>query len=195
MTSLTCGGLIRRIGEKSGNSRPSATRRTATTLSICDSLKPSQGRPEIRRKVLVYTNARSRAKDFAFKLAKFLDTIPEDHVIDILTLVGTMTKEEKAFFTNMFLNDGDDPRFKPDIMCATSSVGNAGIDLSRIGVVYRLGIPETVLDLYQEKGRAGCYPNSLAIDNKYVLCFSIKDLIYLFSQSMNPQEVVLNDDY
>ena len=143
----------------------------------------------------MYTNVRLQAKDFAFKLGKFLDSTPADHVIDILTLVGTMTKEKKAFFTNMFLNEGDDPRFKPDIMCATSSVGNAGIDSSRIGVVYRLGMPESVLDLCQEKGPAGRYPNSLFVDNKYLLCFSIEDLIYLFSRSMNPQEVVLNDAY
>ena len=127
-----------------------------------------------------------RAKDFAFKLGKFLDYTPEDHVIDILTLVGTMTKEEKAFFTNMFLNESDDPSFKPDIMCTSSGVGNAGIDSSTIGVIYRLGMPESVLDLYQEKGHAGRYPHSLAVDNK---------LIYLFSPSMNPQEVVLNDNY
>ena len=87
-------------------------------------------------------------------------------MIDILTLVGTMTKEEKAFFTNMFLNEADDPRFKPDIMCTTSGVGNAGIDSYRVEVVYRLGMPESVLNLYQEKGCTGPYPHSLAVDNK-----------------------------
>ena len=112
-------------------------------------------------------------KDFAFKIRKFLDTTDEDHIIYIVTLVGTMTKEEKAFYTNMFFNDSDNPNFKPDIMCATSGVGNAGIDSSRIGVVYHLGMPESVHDLYQEKGCTGRYQDSLAIDNKYLLCFSI----------------------
>ena len=39
-------------------------------------------------------------------------------------------------------------------MCVTSGVGNAGIDSSKIGVVYRFGMPESVSDLFQEKGRA-----------------------------------------
>ena len=106
-----------------------------------------------------------------------------------------MTKEEKAFYTNMFLNDSNDARFQPDIMCATSGVGNAGIDSSRIGVVYRLGMPKSILDLYQEKGRAGRYQDSLAMDNSYLLCFSIEDLLYLFRRSMNPKEQVLNEQY
>ena len=84
-----------------------------------------------------------------------------------------MTQGEKAFYTNMFLDEADNPHFKPDIMCATSSVGNTGIDSSRIGVVYCLGMPESRLDLYQEKGRAGCYHNSLPVDNRYLLCFNL----------------------
>ena len=60
--------------------------------SICDALKLSQCRPDIRRKVLVYTNARSQAKDFLYKLGKYLDSTVNDHNIDILTLVGTMEK-------------------------------------------------------------------------------------------------------
>ena len=80
-------------------------------------------------------------------------------------------------------------------MCATSGVVNAGIASLRIGVVYRLGIPESVQDLYQEKGWAGRYHDSLAVDNKYLLCFLIKDLIYLFRRSMNPNETILNDEY
>ena len=54
--------------------------------SIRDALKPSPCWPDIQKKVIVYTNARSQAKDFAFKLGKFLDSTPHDHIIDILLL-------------------------------------------------------------------------------------------------------------
>ena len=79
----------------------------------------------------------------SFKIGKFLDSTADNHIIDIVTLVRTMTKEEMAFYTNT------------DILCATSGMGNAGIDSSRIGVVYCLGMPESVQDLYQEKVQAG----------------------------------------
>ena len=80
-------------------------------------------------------------------------------------------------------------------MCATSGVGNAGIVSSKIGVVYRFGMPESISDLLQEKGRAGRYANALPAENQYVLCFSIEDLLYLFHRTMDPDEVVLDDDY
>ena len=56
-------------------------------------------------------------------------------------------------------------------------------------------MPESVQDLYQEKGQAGRYCNSLAIDNKYLLCFSIEDLLYLYHRSMNPGEEIINETY
>ena len=56
-------------------------------------------------------------------------------------------------------------------------------------------MPESILDLYQEKGRAGHYQDSLAIDNSYLLCFSIEDLLYLFCCTMNPNEQILNEVY
>ena len=80
-------------------------------------------------------------------------------------------------------------------MCAMSGVGNAGIDSLKIGIVYRLGMPESVSDLFQEKGQAGRYPNALASENRYVLCFTIEDLLYLFKCMSDPEESVLNNLY
>ena len=158
-------------------------------------LKPSQRRPNVGRKAIVYTNTLSRVEDFSFKLGKYLDTTEDHHAVDIITLVGTMTKEEKAFYTNMFLQEEENSNFKPDIMYATSRVGNAGINSSKIGVVYHLSMPESVQDLYQEKGRAGRYCDSLPLDNKYLMCFSIEDLLYLFHRSMNPGEEIIDEIY
>ena len=80
-------------------------------------------------------------------------------------------------------------------MCATSGVGNAGIDSSKIGIAYRLDMPETVSDLFQEKGWAGQYANALPSENRYILSFSIEDLLYFFKQTMDPEEEVMNDNY
>ena len=80
-------------------------------------------------------------------------------------------------------------------MCAMSGVGNAGINSSKIGIVYRLGIPETTSDLFQEKGRAGQYTGTIASENQYILCFSIEDLLYFFKRTMDPEEEIINDNY
>ena len=124
------------------------------------------------------------AQEITYKLGKYLDGIAL-HSLDIITLVGTMTKEEKAFYTNAFLTDETVPDYNPHIMCATSGVGNAGIDSHGIGYVIRLGMPESIFDIYQEKGRAGIYLNANAMDYKYVLCFLLEDLVYLYKRAMD----------
>ena len=106
-----------------------------------------------------------------------------------------MTKEEKALYTNMFFSDEEYEKCNPHIMCTTSGIGNAGIDSSKISVVYRLGMPESISGFYQEKGCSGCNANALAMENCYVLCFSIEDFIYLYRRTMDPDESILNKDF
>ena len=118
---------------------------TPFLLTIADAIKPSPSRPSVQHKVIIYTPARTHAKSTSEQLGHHLDTIPHLHKIDIITLVGTMTKEEKAFNTNIFLSEKETNKYNPHIMCATSGVG----------VVYRLGMPDNITDLYQEKGHAG----------------------------------------
>ena len=57
----------------------------ALKSTIAESLKPSKQRPNIAWKVIVYTNTRSQARDFAFKLGKFLDTTEDHHSVNIIT--------------------------------------------------------------------------------------------------------------
>ena len=72
--------------------------------TITASIKPTELHPGIQRKVIIYTPARMRALSTSKRLGQILDTLPDLHKIDIITLVGTMTKEEKAFYTNIFLS-------------------------------------------------------------------------------------------
>ena len=161
--------------------------------TINQAINPSLGRPAIHRKVIVYMAARTKVKSMSEKLGNYLDTTPNLHNQDVVTLVSTMTKEEKAFYTHLFLKDDYSDKYNPHILCATSGVGNAGIDSSKIGIIYRLGMPESVCDFFQEKGRASWYPNALASENRYLVCFTIEDLIYLFKRTMDPKETVLNE--
>jgi len=162
---------------------------------IRSALLPSPSRPLIRRKAIIYKMSHASARSISEKLAEYLDTTIDLHKIDIITLVGTMTKEEKGFYTNLFLSEKEVSRYNAQIMCATSGAGNAGLDSTAIGSIFRLEMPESMSDFFQEKGRAGRYPNAHPTENRYTICFSIEDLLYLFRRTMNPIELVINESY
>ena len=73
--------------------------------------------------------------------------------IDIISLVGTFTKEEKATKIISFVNGSHKyPELKLNLLCATSGVSNAGIDSPNVRAVYRVAFPPSILDIAQEKG-------------------------------------------
>ena len=63
---------------------------------------PSPSRPNVNCKVIIYTPARTRAKSISKRLGDYLDTTGNLNDLDIITLVGTMTKEEKPFYSHLF---------------------------------------------------------------------------------------------
>ena len=91
--------------------------------------------------------------------------------IDIISLVGTFTKEEKARKLRTFVNGSSKhPELKIRVLCATSGVGNAGIDCPDVRAVYRIDFPPSILDIAQEKGRAGRRADATPENFHYFLC-------------------------
>jgi superfamily II DNA helicase RecQ len=129
---------------------------TKSTSFITKSLKKNLMERE-DYKILVYSNSRNHIVDISEKLkSNFLDCDECLNNIRLVTLIGTMTKEEKAAYIRLFVHNGEhpiSPRIR--ILCATSGVGNAGIDCRHIKTVYHVGFPPSILDLAQEKGHAG----------------------------------------
>ena len=82
------------------------------------------------------------------KLEKLLDMDDDFKKVDILTLVGTLTKEEKAEYIRLFVNGSSKENCSLDmrVLCATSGVGNAGIDSPDVRSVYRIDFPPSILD-------------------------------------------------
>ena len=153
--------------------------------------------PSLANKVIVYSNRRVRIFNFAEKLEKLLDMDDDFKKIDVLTLVGTLTKEEKAEYIRLFVNGSSRPNCSLDmrVLCATSGVGNAGIDSPDVRCVYRIDFPPSVHDFVQEKGRAGRRINASPSDYSYHVCISIESLLFLFKRILNPAEEVNNDNY
>ena len=72
--------------------------------------------------------------------------------IDIISLVGTLTKDEQAQFLRLFVNGSKEhPEMQLRLLRATSGVGNAGIDCPDVRAVYRIDFPPSILDIAQEK--------------------------------------------
>ena len=59
--------------------------------------------PTLPNKVIIYSNRRVRIQNFSDKLETLLDKDPSLRCVDVLTLVGTLTKEEKAANIRLFL--------------------------------------------------------------------------------------------
>ena len=169
---------------------------TKSTSFITKSLKKNLMERE-DYKILVYSNSRNHIVDISEKLkSNFLDCDECLNNIRLVTLIGTMTKEEKAAYIRLFVHNGEhpiSPRIR--ILCATSGVGNAGIDCRHIKTVYRVGFPPSILDLAQEKGRAGrCCGASPSIYS-YNVCVSLESFIYLFKRIHNPSDSIINEAY
>ena len=82
-----------------------------------------------------------RSCNLVKKLENYLDDDNKFEEIDILTLVGTQTRAEKAAIINRFVNGREGLGPNMNIICATSRVGNAGIDCRDVIAVYRVDSP------------------------------------------------------
>ena len=109
-------------------------------------------------KFIVYSNVRSRIKDVKEGLCLLFDKDDKLFETDVMCIHGHLSKEEKARYTQIFLNPEVEDDESIRVLCATSGVGNVGIDSPDIRGVFRLEFPPSIMDLVQEKGRAGRRP-------------------------------------
>ena len=107
------------------------------------------------KKIIVYTETRQRCTLYTERLGQELDSEASLYHHDILTIQGTLAKETKTKIIELFMNEDG-----PSILCATSGVGNAGIDSKQVRLVVRLDFPRSIVDICQEKGRAGRLPQN-----------------------------------
>jgi len=125
-----------------------------------------------------------------------MNSDPEMRSIDIISLVGTFTKEEKAKKIRSFVNGSyRHPELKLNLLCATSGVGNAGIESPDVHSVYRVDFPPSILDIAQEKGRAGRRPGASSNDFHYVVCYSLETYLYLFKRTLKPDGDYVKESY
>jgi superfamily II DNA/RNA helicase len=144
-------------------------------------------------KFIVYSNRRTKIKTVEQKLASFLDSTDGFSKIDVVCLVGTLTKEQKAHYIDIFVNGS--PGYCPRFLLATSGAANAGIDCDDVFGVYRLDFPPSLLDWCQEKGRAGRLLSATPDQYFYHLCYSCESYLHLFERISNPAESNVDPTY
>ncbi len=167
-----------------------------TTLPISSIVKTLKSHvsspPPFPNKVIIYSNQRTKITTCSEKIESFFDRDDDLWEHDVLTLVGTLTKDEKGFLVNTFL---DDNSTKASVLCATSGVGNAGLDSQNIKAVYRIDFPPSILDIAQERGRAGRRHNASPDVYSYNVCFSLESFLYVFKRINDPDSDVIDDEY
>ena len=136
-------------------------------------------------KVIIYSNARQRILKLVEKLENYLDAHEKFEEIDVLTLVGTLSRAEKAATIKRFLN-GMESEMKMNILCATSGVGNAGIDCKDVRAVYRVDFPPSIADLSQECGRAGRRDDATPDHFVYQVAICLESFLHIFKRINHP---------
>jgi ATP-dependent DNA helicase RecQ len=107
------------------------------------------------KKSIVYSNIRRRVIDLQLQIGNYLDA--DDHINphEVIVIHGQISKAEKGTYTRFFLDPEHPDDENINVLCATSGVGNVGLDSPHIRNVFRMDLPPSPLDFVQEIGRAG----------------------------------------
>ena len=134
----------------------------------------------LRNKVIIYSNARQQILKLVEKLENYLDGDEKFDEIDILTLVGTLSRAEKAATIKRFINGSEALGMKMNILSATSGVGNAGIDCRNVRAVYRIDSLPSIADLSQEYKRAGRREDATPDNFVYQVAICLESFLHIF---------------
>jgi hypothetical protein len=169
-------------------------------VSLKKRLLPLYSAPD-RRQWILFANSRKELETDHLKTREFLDvkSLPGD----ILMINGPMFREQKFFYTNLFLNpelidlstllrnDDADATLPADpdaiafdaIGClATRSLGSAGWDGDRVRLVFSVDFPTDLCSSSQEKGRAGRWDGAGPETDEYFVCASLNSFLYLLKR-------------
>jgi hypothetical protein len=154
-----------------------------------------------RRQWLLFANSRKELENNHLKSREFLDVanLPGD----IVMINGPMFREQKFFYTNLFLNPelvdvaallrGDDDSTEAPVdsdvinfdaigCLAMRSLGSAGWDGEHIRLVFSVDFPTDLCSCTQEKYRAGRWPGAGPKTDEYYVCATLHSFLYLLKR-------------
>jgi hypothetical protein len=143
-------------------------------------------------KYIYYSNTCAAITAQVVKIGKWIDK--NGFKSDILTVVRSLKRKHKFYHVRVFNRSNrpniqvlkeyteTDRPFNPKILATTSGAANAGLDDPEVFGVTRIDFPPSIMDIKQEKGRAGRCPGATPDCNWYVLCFSLESFVVLLKQ-------------
>jgi hypothetical protein len=141
-----------------------------------------------RQQWILYANSRVDLENYHKKVKAMLNE--QGFLGDVIIITGPMFKEQKFYYTNLFLNTPppgeqtvdtplEDQTYDAIGCLATRSLGSAGWDGKSIHLVMSADFPTDICSISQEKGRTGRSPDALPVDNTYAVCGSLASYVYL----------------
>ena len=133
------------------------------------------------KKSIVYSNIRWRVIELSQQIGNYFDA--DDHIYrnEVIVIHDQLSKVEKGTYTTFFLDPDHNDDFNINVLCATSGVGNVGLDSPQIRNVLRMDLPPRDWS----SGRV-ISPDP---DNfSYILYFSLENFISIFERCMNPEQ-------
>jgi hypothetical protein len=149
---------------------------------------------DAKSKYIIYSNRRGKIEAIQSKVATWLDA-NDFETVDTVSLVGTLTPEQKAHHIKAFVSGAPQSEFKPRLLTATSGAANAGIDSALVYGVFRVDFPPTLVDMKQEGGRAGRRPEGLIVEDFYCVLVSLEGFLHLYLRILNPNESLHDSTY
>jgi len=110
---------------------------------------------------------------------------------DCIVIHGQLESYTKFYQAKLFTGAHDDGVLKPRVLIATSGCANAGIDSPHVHWVLRQDMPPSVLDLFQEMGRAGRRTIKTFGDDHYIVIFSLSSFAYLIRRAHNQVDDII----
>ena len=134
-------------------------------------------------KLLMYSNMQEKTIDIGKKVGEYLETDDETFLIDVMTIHGRQTRTQKASYLDLFVSDQTTLAHDVRILCATSGVTNAGIDIKHVRCAVRIEFPPSIQDICQEKGRVGRIQAATPDDFAYLICFDVDSFVLLLRRT------------
>ena len=143
-------------------------------------------------KFIMYSNTRASVNRVYPKLGDWIDS--KGYKADMLMIIGTLLREQKFYHIRTFNSSNTahasllesslehSRPFNPQVLVATSGAANAGIDDPEVFGVTRMEFPPSLLDVKQEKGRAGRRPTASSTTDFYLMCFSLESYVVLLKR-------------